>query len=78
MELRLRLLVIVMFAYELGTSECAEVVVPVSVNRRLSGDLFSLSNSSHIVCSRIRNDTSPTYLVDERRCVNSQDLLDGI
>ena len=74
----MRLLVIVMFAYELSTSECIEVVVPVSVNRRLSGDLFSLSNSSHIVCNRTQNDMSPTYLVDERRCVNSQDLLDGI
>lgn len=50
---------------------CAEMMVPVIVNRR-SMDLVTYSNSSqHVVCD------ADTYLVNERRCVSNRDLLEG-
>ena len=46
-----------------------------SVNRRLSGDIYTLSNlTGHIVCSE---DGSPTFLVSEKRCVNNEEFFNG-
>ena len=50
---------------------CAEMMVPVLVNRR-SKDLVTYSNTSrHEVCD------TETFLVNERRCVSNRDLLEG-
>lgn len=50
-----------------------EEIVPLSVNRRLwDPDILILTNSTrHINCD------AHTYLVDERRCIDNQVLLDG-
>ena len=56
-----------------GMPTDSEEVVPLSVNRRLlSPDIVTLTNSTgHINCD------AHTYLVDERRCIDNQVLLNG-
>ena len=53
-------------------------MVPILVSRRFRGDIYHLESESaenhdHYACS---NDNL-TYLVEERQCVNDQDLLNS-
>lgn len=58
------------------TLVCIEVAVPVKVIRRPCGDIVRFSNSSRdVICKADMKLT--TYLVDEKRCVNNQDLYNG-
>ena len=57
-----------------STNPCSEENInePVRVSRRLDGDyVWSESESNPCSCTNL------TYLVDERQCVNNQDLLNG-
>ena len=46
-----------------------------SVNRRLSGDIYTVSNSTvNFACSDGGN---LTFLVSERRCVSNEEFFDG-
>ena len=46
-----------------------------SVNRRLSGDIYNVFNSTvHFACSDGGN---LTFLVSEKRCVNNEELFNG-
>lgn len=57
----------------------SEEKMPVStVNRRLLGDTFQYFNSSNIPqpCSN-SDPNSLTFLVNDGRCVNNQDLFNG-
>ena len=55
-----------------------EEKVPILVNRRLGNDIvtyvttFDNSSSQSEICD------NHTYIVSERRCVNNQELLNGV
>ena len=53
----------------------ADSRIPVTVNRRPTGDIITLSSENTILCN---NDDNLTYLVSERQCVRNQGLLNGI
>ena len=57
-----------------STKPCSEETVPVSVNRRPSGDIFVSESNISCTCNE---DDNLTYLVAERQCVDNQDLLNG-
>lgn len=68
------LLAILVGSSKLVTGE-EGIYIPVSVHRRLGGDSFQVLNSSdQLLCY---DDNNLTYLVHERRCVKSQELLSG-
>ena len=52
----------------------SDVNVPVSVSRRIGGDIYYVTSTSHFVCS---ND-NVTFLVSENRCIKNEELLNGI
>ena len=58
------------------TVECAKPLMParVEVNRRSVGDIATVNNRSTVAC---HDNGLLTYLVDDSRCVNNQELLNG-
>ena len=48
--------------------------VPVSVTRRIGGDIYYVTSTSHFVCN---NDNNVTFLVSENRCIKNEELLNG-
>lgn len=69
------LFVVVTFVCVVCMSDCNEDI-PELVYRRLSGDSYSFYNSTHeqSIC---RDDNNLTYLVNERKCVKNQELLNS-
>ena len=59
-------------AHSLNTPDC----IPVRISRRLLGDVYFLnqSNQRHGICNEGEN---TTYLVADRCCVSTPNLLNG-
>ena len=68
------LLLLVVFAKKSVLQDDGESQTLVAVIRRLTKDIevFDGDSNNHKVCSE-----QSTYLVDERKCVNNKDLLEG-
>ena len=67
------MLVIVYCVSNIVTSQ-EEADFPVAISRRSSGDIvFFNSNKSYYLCPS----DNTTYLVNERRCVDNEDLFNG-
>jgi hypothetical protein len=49
-----------------------------SVSRRLSGDSYTVTSSNSTVQSICRDSSNLTFLINKRRCVNNEELLNGI
>ena len=52
----------------------SDVNVPVSVTRRIGGDIYYVTSTRHFVCS---NGNNVTFLVSENRCIKNEELLNG-
>lgn len=71
----LKAVVLVYIASSLvNMNPCTEEIVPAIVSRRPTGDFVNYLEPKGCDCT---NEDNLTYLVDERQCVNNQDLLDG-
>ena len=66
------LIIMILFSLSLAVIENQ---TPISVTRRLSGDLYTNFNGSiHENCP----DDNHTFLVSERICVKDQELISGM
>lgn len=63
-----------LFCIILASLIASDVNVPVSVIRRIRGDIFYyVTSTNHFVC----NDNNVTFLVSENRCIKNEELLNG-
>ena len=56
-------------------SDDSEVEIPEIISRRLSDDVVFFRSGHVKICNLYDNHT---YMVDERRCVSNQELINGI
>ena len=70
------LFIVILFCALKFTSLIGDTNVPVTVNRRLNGDIYytNFNSTDPSACS---DDNNLTFLVSERRCVKNQELFDG-
>ena len=61
------------FLFCVLVSYITAVGVPVSVIRRVTGDIYYVTSSNYFIC----HDDDVTFLVSERRCVRNQELFNG-
>ena len=54
---------------------CTDELVPVIVNRQLGNDTVHFSSAHNTISCN--TDDKVTYLVDEKKCVSNQELLNG-
>ena len=69
------LLVALLYCVTVFASLIGDANVPVTVNRRLNGDIYTNFNSTD--SSACHDDNNLTFLVNERKCVNNQELFKG-
>ena len=63
-----------LFCIILASLIASDVNVPISVTRRIGGDIYYVTSTTHFVCN---NDNNITFLVSENRCIKSEELLNG-
>ena len=63
-----------LFCIILARLIASDVNVPVSVTRRIGGDIYYVTSTRHFVCS---NGNNVTFLVSENRCIKNEELLNG-
>ena len=69
------LFVVILFCAFASLINIGDTNIPVTVNRRLNGDIYTNFNSTD--SSACSDDNNLTFLVSERRCVNNQELFNG-
>ncbi len=70
---------LVLLVYRIVCMDATELtlVVPVLVERQLGNDTVHFSSESARNIMSCDTDDKVTYLVDDRRCVSNQELLNG-
>ena len=65
---------VLLFYIILASLIASDINVPISVTRRIGGDIYYVTSTTHFVCN---NDNNITFLVSENRCIKNEELLNG-
>jgi hemin uptake protein HemP len=68
---------IVLLVYRVVCMDATDLLVPVSIERQLGNDTVHFSSARGVISESCDTDDKDTYLVDDRRCVSNQELLNG-
>lgn len=66
-------LIDVLLFYMIASHTVSDNDVPITVTRRLSGDIVHVSSTSHFSCDKL----NLTFLISDRKCVKNQELTNG-
>ena len=68
-------LILLVYRARVVFMDATELVVPVLVERQLGNDTVHFSSARSVISCN--TDDKVTYLVDDRRCVSNEELLNG-